>query len=313
MVGGAVQTATLSNGSATITVTGLAAGTHMVVNGYGGDGNYLPTTPTPLTLTVSKLASQLPVINAGGIVSAAGAGTLISPGGLISIFGVGLEGTSSGNPANALALPLLTTLAGTQVLVNGAPAPLLFVSPTQINCQAPTATPVGTPVQVVVIANGTSSLPQTATFTAYAPSVFTYQRAPGSSGSTVDPVITHADGSLVAPASPARPSEVLVIYATGAGKLSNPPADGAPALSSPLSQTADKPVVTIGSALTQVQTTVQYSGLTSGFVGLLQINIQLPAVLPPLSPTSPGLPSNLPLIIAFPGAVSPSVNLWVSN
>src|SRR5258708_387335 len=154
-----------------------------------------------------------------GLVGEAGCGVRVYPGGLVTIFGTSLPGSTAG----AVSLPLLTTLGGVQVLVNGVPAPLLYASPTQINFVAPYATPVGTPVQVVVASNGVSSLPVTVIFTAYAPAVFTYQRTPTS----VDPVIVHADNTLVTPDSPATAGEILIIYATGAGKLNNAPADGA--------------------------------------------------------------------------------------
>jgi len=55
----------------------------------------------------------------------------------------------------------------------------------------------------------------------------------------------------------------------------------------------------IGGAAAQVQ----FAGLTPGLVGLLQINIQLPATLP--------AGNNLPLAIAFGSSVAPTVNLAV--
>ena len=45
--------------------------------------------------------------------------------------------------AKAEGFPLPTALAGTLVMVNGAPVPLLYASPTQINFQLPENVPVG--------------------------------------------------------------------------------------------------------------------------------------------------------------------------
>jgi len=294
--GGATpQTATIAAGSASLTLSGLAVGTHTVACTYSGDSNYGAAVAASITLTVQQAT---PAINAGGVVSAAGVNGGVSPGGLMSLFGTSLQSSTTG-AANALSEPLPITLGGTQVLVNGASAPLLYVSPAQINCQAPYETPVGTPVQVVVVANGVSSQPLTVTFSSYAPTVFLYPRT----ATSIDPVIAHANNTLVTPTSPAQPGEVLVIYGTGAGKLNNQPLDGAGAPVSPLATTVATPTVTVGGAAA----TVQFSGLTPGFAGLLQINVQMPAVFP----ASTAMPPSLPLVITFPGSVSAPVNLWV--
>jgi uncharacterized protein (TIGR03437 family) len=151
----------------------------------------------------------------------------------------------------------------------------------------------------VVVVNGVSGQPIMVTFSSYAPSVFLYPRT----ATSTDPVIVHANNTLVTPSSPAQPGEVLTIYGTGAGKLNHQPLDGMAAPASPPATTADTPTVTVGGAAA----TVPFSGLAPGFVGLLQINIQLPAVLPAVSGTTP----TLPLVITFPGGASAPVNLWV--
>jgi len=296
--GGAKQTtpltnATATNATATVTLTGLAAGSHSVQANYSGDSNYQAAAAAPVTLTVTTA----PVINPGGLVGAAGSGSGSAAGGLTSIFGTNLAPST----AFASAIPLPTTLGGVQVLVNGVAAPLLYVSPTQINFQLPYQTPTGTPVQIVVVSNGVTGPSITVTFGAAAPAIFTYQRTPTST----DPVILHADNTLVTPSSPAKAGEILVIYATGAGPLNNAPASGAAAPLSPLATTVATPVVTVGGS----GSTVQFSGLAPNFVGLLQINIQLPATLP----AGTGTPPTLPLVVTFPGAPSASVNLWVSQ
>ena len=74
---------------------------------------------------------------------------------------------------------------------------------------------------------------------------------------------------------------------TGIGGLDNSPATGTPATDSPLSSATVIPTVTIGG----VEVEVLFAGLAPDFVGLGQINIQLPAGLPQGSP--------LPLVIRF--------------
>ena len=137
-------------------------------------------------------------------------------------------------------------------------------------------------------------------FLPVAPAVFTYQSL-GATG----PVIQHVDWTNVTPTSPAQPGEVLVIWATGAGAVNNQPADGAAAPSSPLATTASTPTITVGGNAA----TVQYSGLAPGEVGLLQINVQMPASLP----AGAGAPPTLPLTVTFPGGSGATVNLWVNH
>ncbi len=59
----------------------------------------------------------------------------IGPGTIVSILGTNLSDSTAAAPANANPLP--TELANTQVYFDGIQAPLLFVSPTQINAQVP--------------------------------------------------------------------------------------------------------------------------------------------------------------------------------
>jgi uncharacterized protein (TIGR03437 family) len=291
--GGAAQTAALTTGVATVTLSGLAAGSHTVQASYSGDSNYGAVAATGVALFVTTV----PVINPGGLVGAAGATVSASPGGLASIFGTNL----APGIAFASAIPLPTTLGSVQVLVNGVAAPLIYVSPTQINFQIPYQTPTGTPLQIVVVTNGVSGPALSLTLPPAAPAIFTYQRTPTST----DPVILHANNTLVTPTSPAVPGEVLVIYATGVGQLNNAPATGAAAPTLPLATTVATPVITVGGSAASVQ----FSGLAPGYVGLLQINVQLPSTLP----AGTGTPPTLPLSVTFPGAPAAVVNLWVSQ
>jgi hypothetical protein len=66
----------------------------------------------------------------------------LSPGSLFSIFGSGLSQQS----LSATVVPLPTTLDSTQVIVNGEPAPILFVGPNQINAQMPLNVPTNQPI-----------------------------------------------------------------------------------------------------------------------------------------------------------------------
>ena len=58
--------------------------------------------------------------------------------------------------------------------------------------------------------------------------------------------------------------------------MRNRPATGAPASSNPLSTTLVTPTVTIGG----IAATVNFSGLAPGFVGLYQVDVQVPENAP---------------------------------
>lgn len=236
-----------------------------------------------------------PQISAGGIVNAASYQALLARCGLATVFGTNLADA----PAWATSIPLPTTLgyAQAQVLVNGVAAPLLYVSPSQINFQVPCEAPLNGGVGVYVTNGGGMSSAQAATIAPYAPGVFTYWPT----ATAQYPVIVHLDNSLVTPDKPANPSEILTVYATGVGNLNHMPVTGAASPLSPLSQAVDLPSVTVGSATASVS----FAGLTPGMVGLVQINIQLPSTYPAVS--------SLPLVVSFAGAASPAVNLAVQG
>jgi hypothetical protein len=74
----------------------------------------------------------------------------VSRGAIATIFGTNLANET----ATAARVPLLTTLAGMQVIMAGVAAPLFYVSPAQINFQVPFETPLGAAVLVHVIRGG---------------------------------------------------------------------------------------------------------------------------------------------------------------
>jgi len=238
-------------------------------------------------------AAGPPQISAGGIVNAASYQPPLARCGLASLFGTNLADT----PASATSLPLPTTLGGAQVLLNGVAAPLIYVSPGQINFQVPCEMPLNGAAGVYVTNGGGMSPALAVTIAPYALGVFTYART----ATAVDPIIVHVDNSLVTPDKPANPGEVLIVYATGVGNLNHMPVTGAASPGSPLSAAVDLPTVTVGGAAASVA----FAGLTPGMVGLVQINIQLPSTY--------AAGSSLPLVVSFAGTASPAVNLAVQG
>jgi uncharacterized protein (TIGR03437 family) len=155
---------------------------------------------------------------------------------------------------------------GVSATVNGKSAYVYYISPRQVNILTPPDA-MSDAVQVQVTNNGTVSASYTALAQTISPSLFVLDGGPYV-------VATHSDGSLVGPASlypgsttPAKPGEVIVLYANGFGPTSTPIVSGSIMQSGSLSP---EPVVKIGGTAA----TIQFAGLVSP--GLFQFNIVVP-------------------------------------
>ncbi len=226
-------------------------------------------------------SAAIPAISSGGVVNLASYLPSLSPGSLVSIFGSNLSSGSGG----ASSVPLPTSVVATSVLVNGRSAPLFYISPTQINFQMPYETAIGA-ASVVVQTSGTASNPSSITVNATSPGLLVY----GNNRL----VAVNQDGSINAAGSGEAAGRTVVIYGVGLGALDNAVASGAAASAAPLSRPRAASSLTIGGRAA----TIGFLGLTPGSVGLLQINATVPALTPgtyPVILTVGGVTSNNPL------------------
>jgi uncharacterized protein (TIGR03437 family) len=210
-------------------------------------------------------AAAVPVLAANGIIDAAGFSVSdLAPGSVVTIFGTGLAGAVlQASPTSALPIALFD--AG--VTFNNVPAPLYYVSPTQINAQVPLELTPGA-VMVQVRRNLATSASQVVNLMPAAPAILSVNQQ-----GTGDGLIFHAaDSSLVTASAPAKAGETLVIYCTGLGVLSTPLKSGE-LPPNPAPETLSVPTVTIGGANAHVS----LSGAAPGYVGLYQVRVQVPA------------------------------------
>ncbi|HLG99709.1 MAG TPA: SMP-30/gluconolactonase/LRE family protein [Bryobacteraceae bacterium] len=216
------------------------------------------------------------------VVNAASYAPQISPGSLATLFGTHLA--SALTTASA---PLPVTVAGVSISVNGRPAPILAVTPTQVNFQVPWETLPGS-AEIAVGVNGIAANTLSVTVLAAAPGIFV-----DSSGRAV---VQNSDYSQNSAANPAKPGSAIVAYLTGSGPTDVTLSDGAPASAAPLAHAMSQVSATVGSLPAQVM----FTGLAPGFVGLTQMNIVLPDALPsgdyPLTVNIAGVTSNAGII-----------------
>src|SRR5260370_21147736 len=161
---------------------------------------------------------------------------------------------------------LPTVLGGVRVKVGSIFAPLLYVSPTQVNFIVPTSLSAG---QTHIMLNrGITATPITQiTLLEAAPALF-------EADSRI--AAEHADGSVISVAAPAHPSEVINIYGTGMGRTDPPQIDGSvPRLAAPIIRLDELQVLLDGQAVPSQN--IWYAGITPGSPGLYQINLLLPA------------------------------------
>ncbi len=177
--------------------------------------------------------------------------------------------------ASFTAMPVATALGDIQVSVGGKPAPLLFVSPGQINFQVPGATPVGglEEIRVARVSTGQVLASWLFPIDVESPGLFTVD---GSGSGQI--VAVNQDGTANNGANPAKAGSIVTLYATGQGAVDGMPPNGQPAQG--IIPTPETPQVFINSGFVP-SADVQFSGLAPGFAGLWQINVTVPADAPP--------------------------------
>jgi uncharacterized protein (TIGR03437 family) len=215
------------------------------------------------------------LIAPGGVVPLYSKVTTIQPGEWVSIYGANLASgktTWNGN------FPI--SLGGSSVTIDGQAAYLIYVSPTQINLQAPDDTATGPVPVIVTTAAGTFT--STVTLAQFAPSLFLLDSV------HVDGIILRSDGSgaygggtydILGPTGnslgyatvAAKAGDSVALFGTGFGPT-NPFVPAGQAFSSAAPTT--NPVSLL---INNVSVTPSFAGLSGA--GLDQINLTIPAGL----------------------------------
>lgn len=235
------------------------------------------------TLAVGGEATQnVRTVNAANYVQS------IAPDSLVATFGNQLSTTT----ATATSLPLPLTLAGVTVMVNDISAPLLYVSPAQINYIVPANVDPGT--ALVKVMNGANAVANgTVPVESVSPSIFTMTasgKGVPAAQTTLDGVsfqaVGNADGSARAlTVGTASKPNYLVLYGTGLRRRSS--------------------LTNVRVMIGGVQSEVTFLGAHSRLAGLDQMNIKLPQELRGRG--------NVDVIVTIDGRTANTVNISVGT
>jgi uncharacterized protein (TIGR03437 family) len=195
----------------------------------------------------------------------------VSPGELVSLFGLRL------GPAGSASLQLTsdgkvsTTLSGVRVLFDGQPAPLLAVTGQQLNLVVPFGVAGKSTTQIQVENGGVWSNPVSVPVAQAHPGLFTEDGSGAHQAAALN-----QDGSLNSASQPAARDSIVVLYATGAGMANKALQDGQ-LIPDDSVHTALTVSVNIGGTNAEVL----FAGMAPQMVaGVLQINARIPANAP---------------------------------
>lgn len=248
---------------------------------------------TNLAMAQRRLAFAPPSLNTGGVVNNASfAGhTPVAPGSLVSIFGTGLSGANQTAPG----VPLPLALGTTSLTMGGVPMPLVHAFPLQADAQVPWEVGGQSQAPLTIVTDDLSGNTVTVPLAQFSPGLYSMN----GSGAGQGAILINGTAKVAAKGQPAGRGDYINIFATGLGPVSHQPGTGMPAPVSPLAETTHTVTATIGNVPAQVT----FAGLAPGWVGLYQVNVQVPANAP--------VGDAVPLVLSVGGVVSNPVTMAI--
>jgi uncharacterized protein (TIGR03437 family) len=256
-----------------------------------------PTVVVPVTVVVGDAPAIISVLNGASFASAANG---VSPGEIISIFGINLGPATPRGPELDSTGKVSTSLGGVQVLFPPQyagssatfAAPLTYVSATQINCVVPYE------VRSATIIIEVSYLGQTSTdvfvvshATSTAAAIFT-ETGTG----TGQAAALNSDGTRNTTSNPAPAGSIVSVYMTGEGQTSPGGVDGSVTCSNGCATTSQipTPLSTVTALVGGQPATVEFYGEAPELVsGAMQVNVLVP-------PNTPSGTTSLAITVSSP-------------
>jgi len=218
-----------------------------------------------------------PTIRSGGVEDAASGlvGQGLAPGSYISIYGSGLSESAKVFSTGYLPLSLSNVSVSFDAPAQGISAPgrIHFVSDGQVNVQIPWEFQGLNSVKMKVSIGNWSSGVYDVPLNEYSPGIFEYEDS--TSGRRLAASLDQ-NYQVISGANPVGKGDSAQLFINGLGKTTNQPASGEASPSENLSTTFAIPTVMIGGH----NAPVQFSGLAPGLVGLYQVNVQIPMDAP---------------------------------
>jgi len=269
---------------------GSSGNVHFYVSANAANGDNSPRNDhiyaadyvlTPGSNATANLPTVTSITNGAG-----GTGSTAEAGSWVTIAGTNFASAATSWDNFIIANVFPTTLAGVTVAIDGRPAPISFVGPTQINALVPATKTLGNVTVVVSNAAG-SSAPASVVLAAVSPGVFTF---PQNQGRYPAAIVLDGPTSFeyLAPAGmlgssaqsrAAKGGETIAIFGTGFGPTTTPlNPEIAANVAYPLAHTggdiaAPLAKVTIGGQAAQLL----FCGIVSP--GVYQLNAVVPAGL----------------------------------
>jgi uncharacterized protein (TIGR03437 family) len=232
--------------------------------------------PQFINVPVMFVLGATPGISIAGVANTASGESKGAPGMLLSVFGAGLAGTAQSVSAS----PLPFSAGSVTATVNNLAAPLLYVSPNQVNLQIPYEVGAG-PAVLGIDNNGQVA-------------GFQFQVAPSA------PAI-YADGSGNLAGNPSvQAGSIGTLYLNGAGDVTPTLLTANYAPAAPVIA----PVMPLSVSVGGVPALVQFAGLAPLNVGTTQVNFYVPASAPA---------GSQPVVVTVGGNASLPVNVMVTR
>jgi uncharacterized protein (TIGR03437 family) len=251
--------------------------------------NALQALTVPVMFVLGDSSSGIKI---SGIANPGSHQSAASPGGLLEIYGTKLSISTSAqrltstvvpNIGSVLSIDVLPYIAdGVSVTVNGKPAFLTYISPTQVNIQVPYEVGAG---HAVIGVNNNGQIAGFAT-----------KITPSSPG-----IFADAAGVLI-PTSTVKQGGTTTLVFTGAGEVSPATYSG---YAFPLTASASslpKPVLPVSITVGGQPAFIQFLGLTRQAVGLMQLNFTVPTTVPA---------GPQPVVVTVNGVSSPPATITV--
>ncbi len=225
------------------------------------------------TFTVIEDGRPVLQFSSDGVVNDASyLGGPIAPGEIVAIFGIGIGPNDPATLQLSADQQFITTaLAATRVLFDGIPAPLLYVSSTQIVAIVPYEIAGQTSTQMQIEYLGFQSSSVQLNVAQSAPGLFTADSSGAGPGA-----ILNQNLSPNTSARPAPKNSFVTLFVTGEGQTRPPGVDGNLA-GSP----APMPVQNVTATIAGINAPVQYAGGAPGLTaGVMQVNVRVPPTAP---------------------------------